>query len=319
MARFIRNTAILAKVETTEGTDAVPTGAANAMLISNMTVNPLNANNVDRALIRNYFGASEQLVGTASVQISFDVEFAGSGAAGTAAPWGALLKACGFLESGLVTYVTYQSDTPANAKSATIYYYDDGVLHKLLGARGTFKMMLGVGERPVMQFSFVGKDGGITAVSVPSTTLTAWKTPAVITDTASGDVKLGSAYAAGAVTGGTAYTSRGLQLDLGNKVDFTPLLGGEFVDITDRDVSGSFELDLTAANEVTFMASVKANTVQAISLEHGSAAGYIVGVHMAGAQLINPKKADINGRRLIGYDLRSVPVVGNDDLTIYTK
>ena len=40
---------------------------------------------------------------------------------------------------------------------------------------------------------------------------------------------------------------------------------------------------------------------------------------MAGAQLINPKKADINGRRLIGYDLRSVPVVGNDDLTIYTK
>ncbi|MDB5967334.1 MAG: hypothetical protein JWQ72_3834 [Polaromonas sp.] len=319
MPRFARNSAILAKIETTEGTDAVPTGSVNALLVSNQSINPLNAQNVDRDLIRNYFGASEQLVGTATIELSFTVELAGSGAAGSAAPWGELLRACGFIESGTVTWKGYQPDTPANAKSATIYFYDDGVLHKLLGARGNVKPSIGIGARPVLEFSFIGRDGGITAAANPTTTLTGWKQPLVVTDTNTGDIKLGGTYASGIVTGGTAYPSRGLMLDVGNKVQFNPLLGGEYVDITDRDVTGSLELDLTAAQEVTFMTSLKANTLQALSLEHGSTAGGIVGIYLGAAQLINPKKTELNGRRLIGYDLRSVPVAGNDDIVIYCK
>lgn len=319
MGRYIRNTALLAKIETTEGTDAVPTGAANALLISNVTVNPLNAQNIDRALIRPYFGASEQLVGNAYVTIDFTVELAGSGTAGTAAPWGELLRACGFAESGSVTYKAYAPDTPSAQKSATLYYYDDGVLHKLLGAKGSMKLGMGIGERPELQFSFTGKDGGVSAVANPTATLTAWKQPIVITDPNTADVKLGATYAAGVVTGGTSYTSRGLSLDCGNSVQYTPLLGAEYIDITNREVTGNLQLDLSAAQEVTFMASVKANTLQAISLEHGSVAGAIVGVYLTTAQLINPKKEDANGRRLIGFDLRSVPSSGNDDIIIYAK
>jgi hypothetical protein len=318
MPRYIRNTALLAKIETTEGTDATPTGAANALLISDVTINPLNAQNVDRSIVRPYFGASEQLVGTAYVSIDFTVELAGSGTAATAAPWGALLVACGFVESG-TTHKQYAPDTPSNQKSATLYYYDDGVLHKLLGAKGTFKMQMGIGERPTLAFSFTGKDGGVTAVANPTTTLTAWKQPIVITDPNTGDVKFGASYAAGVVTGGSTYVSQGLQLDIGNAVQYTPLLGAEYIDITDRAVTGSIQLDLTGAQEVTLMTSVKSNTLQAVSLEHGTTAGSIVGVHMAAVQLINPTKADANGRRLIGFDTRSVPVVGNDDLIIYSK
>lgn len=318
MGRYIRNTAILAKIETTEGTDAVPTGSANALLVSDVTINPLNAQNVDRALIRPYFGGSEQLVGTAYVEVSFTVELAGSGAAATAPAWGALVRGCGFAET-VSTFVAYAPDAPANQKSLTIYYYDDGALHKLVGAKGTFTIAAGVGERPAMQFSFTGRDAGISAVANPATTLTAWKAPLVITDANSGDLKFGGSYAAGAVTGGTAFTSRGISLNVGNQVQFTPLLGGEFVDITAREVTGQIQLDLTPAQEVTYMGTVKANTLQTLSLEHGSVAGAIVGLHLAGAQLINPSKADLNGRRLIGYDVRSVPVAGNDDLVIYTK
>jgi hypothetical protein len=319
MPRFVRNSAILAKIETTEGTDATPTGAANALLVSNQSINPLNANNVDRDLMRNYFGASEQLVGTATVELSFTVELAGSGTAGTAAPWGELLRACGFAETGTVTWKGYQPDTPGNAKSVTIYFYDDGVLHKLLGARGNVKPMLGIGQRPVLEFNFIGKDGGITAVANPSTTLTGFKTPLVVTDTNTSDIKLGGTYASGVVTGGTAYPSRGLMLDVGNSLQFNPLIGGEYVDISDRDVTGSMELDLTSAQEVSFMTSLKANTLQALSLEHGAVAGAIVGVYLPAAQLINPKKAELNGRRLVGYDIRAVPVTGNDDIIIYCK
>lgn len=318
MARYIRNTALLAKIETTEGTDAVPTGSANALLVSEVTINPLSATNVDRDLVRPYFGASEQLVGTAYVDISFTCELAGSGTAGTAPAWAPLLQACGFAETG-TGYKAYAPDLPSAQKSATMYYYDDGVLHKLLGAKGSFKVMSSVGERPMLQFTFTGKDGGVSAASNPSTTLTAWKQPRIVTDTNTSDITLGGAYSAGAITGGTAYTSKGLSVDCGNTVVFTPLLGAEPVDITGRKVTGALELDLSAAQEITFMASVKANTLQTISLEHGTAAGGIVGIVLTAAQLIAPKKSEANGRRLIGYDLVSVPSAGNDDLIIYTK
>lgn len=318
MPRYIRNTAILAKLEVTEGTDPTPTGSANALLVSDMSINPLNAQNVDRALIRPYFGGSEQLVGTANLEVSFTVELAGSGTAATPPAWGVLLRGCGFSETA-TTFVAYVPDTPANQKSVTIYYYDDGVLHKLLGAKGTFTLAAGVGERPVLQFTFTGRDGGISAATNPSVTLTAWRAPAVITDANTGDLTLGGSYASGAVTGGTVYPSRGLALTLGNQVQFTPLLPGEYVDITAREVTAQVQFDLTAAQEVTFMGTVKANTLQTMSLQHGTAAGATVGIHMAGVQLINPSKADVNGRRLIGYDVRSVPVAGNDDLLIYTK
>lgn len=319
MARYIRNTAILAKVETTEGTDAVPTGAANALLVSDVSVNALNAQNVSRDIVRNYFGGSEQLVGTAYKEVGFTVELAGSGTAGTAAPWGALLQACGFAETDDAAWVSYAPAAPADQKSATIYYYDDGVLHKLLGAKGSMRIGLGIGARPTLQFSFIGKDGGDTAAAVAATTLTAWRRPLVITDTNTADVTMGGSYAAAAVTGGTAYVSQGLELDLGNAVQFTPLVGGEYVDITAREVTGSVQMDLSAAQEVSFMAAVRANTVQSMSLQHGTAAGHIVGIYMAGVQLINPSKQEVNGRRLIGFDVRSVPVAGNDDLIIYTK
>src|SRR3989338_10969454 len=99
MPRYIRNTAILAKIEATYGVDPVPTEAANALLVSNVSINPLNAQNASRDLIRPYLGGSEQLVGTAFVEMSFDVELQGSGAAGTDPAYFPLLEACGFAAS----------------------------------------------------------------------------------------------------------------------------------------------------------------------------------------------------------------------------
>lgn len=321
MTRYVRNSAILAKLEVTEGVDSVPTGAANALLVSDMTINPLNAQNVDRDLVRNYFGASEQLVGTAYVEAGFTNELAGSGTAGTVAPWGPLLVACGFIETSSLGHRQYAPDVPGAQKSATIYYHDDGIRHSLLGAKGTTKVGMGMGNRPTLMFNFLGIDGGVAAAANPATTLTAWRTPLVITNPNTGDVRFGGTYAptTGVVTGGTSYTSLGLDLDVGNNVQFTPMLGADFIDITGRSVTGSLSLFLTAAQEVTFMASVKANTLQSISLEHGTVAGGIVGVFLSSAQLINPKKSDQNGRRLISFDIRSVPVTGGDDIIIYNR
>lgn len=319
MSRFVRKSAILAKIETAYGTDAAPTGAANAMLVSNVVPNPLNANNVDRDIIRAYLGASEQLVGTAFVELSFDVEIQSSGAAGTAPAFGPLLRACGMAETITATARVEYNPITDSMESVTIYYYDDGALHKLLGARGSMDIAMGVGERPVFRFKFIGQDGGITAAANPSLTLTGFKTPAVVTTANSGDVTFGCTYSAGALAGGTVYTSKGLELSSGNAVEFIPLLGSEKVEITNRGFTGKVALDLTAAQEVTFMANVKANATQSLGLQHGSAAGYTSIIYAPAVQLINPGKEDQNGLRLIGYDMRLVPSAGNDELQLCFK
>ncbi|MDT8998351.1 phage tail tube protein [Paucibacter sp. APW11] len=319
MSRNTRKAAVLLKIETTYGTDAVPAYGANEMLVSNQRIVPLKANNVDRALVRPYFGASEQLVGTRSVELSFDIEFVGSGAAGQAPRWGAALRACAMAE--VVTASTRVDYTPItdSAESATIIYHDDGVNHKLLGARGDVAFKLNAGGKPIMSFTFQGLYGGIVAGSPGVADYSAFKTPLVVTDANTGDVMLGGTVAstgAPAISGGTAFPSTGLEVTLGNSVNFTALLGGESVDITGREAVGKLVVDMTPAQEVSKMADVLAATLTGVSLIHGTAAGFKTLVHMPAAQFIDPSKEELNGRRLNGYSVRATPVAGNDELRI---
>jgi hypothetical protein len=321
MPRYIRNTVILAKVETTAGTDAVPTGVADAVLVSDLSITPLDAQNVDRSLIRPYFGASEQLVSSASIKCSFTVELAGSGTAATAPQWGDLLLGCAMAETTGLTVPNRVEYSPASTalKTLTIYWYDDGVLHKLLGSMGNVSLSAMVGDRPKLKFDFIGQDGGISAAANPSATLTAWKTPPTMAQANVVDITLGCTYATGALSSGTVYPSTGLELNFGNSTQFQQMLSNERVVITDRQMTGSIKLDLTAAQEVSFMATVKANTLQSLGLTIGTAAGNKIILFAPKVQLINPSKQDMQGSRLIGYDLRVTPNSGNDELTIITQ
>lgn len=94
------------------------------------------------------------------------------------------------------------------------------------------------------------------------------------------------------------------------------MLTTEQVVLTDREVTGTISLDLTAAQEVTQMTAVKANTLQGLGFVIGTTTGNKIMLHMPSVQLINPKKEDFNGMRLIGFDLRAMPVSGNDELRI---
>lgn len=320
MPRYIRNTAILAKIETTAGTDAVPTGAADAVLVSELSITPLEAQNVDRALVRPFFGASEQLVATAYLRCSFTVELAGSGTAATAPQWGDLLLACATAEALLATPNRVEYTPVSTAlKTLTIYWYDDGVLHKMVGAMGNCKLSAKVGDRPKLMFDFMGVDAGISAATPSGVAFTAWKTPPTMAKANVVDITLGCTYATGALSGGSVVPSTGIELDLGNSVNFVALLSNESIDVTDRQVSGHVDLDLSAAQEVAYMATVKANSTQSLGLTIGTAAGNKIILFAPAVQLINPSKQELNGRRLVGYDCRFVPVSGNDEVRLITQ
>lgn len=325
MGNPYRKTVITAKLETTYGTDATPTAAADALMVSNQSVKPLVANNVDRNVVTGNLGSSEQLVGPAYLELSFDVEIAGSGTATTAPAWGKLLKACGFAETvqtASVDYLPISDISGVASTSLSMYFYFNGRLYKLLGARGTFSLIMKVGDKPVFRFRFIGKNGGLTAVALPSPTLTAWKTPVIPSDVNTADVILGAVTytaASGTVSGGSAFTSSGIEIDIGNTVVFQPLIGADTAEIAGRAVVGKLARDLIAAQAVADMADILANTTTALGFTHGTAAGNTVVLHAPKVQRINPDFENLNDSALDTVDLRFVPSSGNDELRIVAR
>jgi hypothetical protein len=320
--RLIRNTAILLKTESSYGVDATPTGTANAMLVSNLSITPFNAQNVDRDNIRPFLGASEQLVGTKYVECAFDLELTGSGTVATAPAWGPALMACGFAETLTATVRADYTPVSTGFGSASIYYHTDGLLHKVTGCRGNVVFKLGVGQRPVMSFSFTGLYNTPTAVSNPSVTLTGFKTPQIVTDANTGDILLGGTHAAltePLITAGTSFVSQGIEINMGNTINFNALLGGETVELTQRSVTGQIMFDLDAAAEAAAYAAVEANTLTSMGMLHGTVANQRVLVFCPSVQRLNPTKGDVNGKLMQGFDLRMVPTSGNDEIRIVTS
>jgi hypothetical protein len=319
MPRYLRNFVLLAKSEVTYGLDPTPTGLANAMLCSKPEITPLSAQNVPRDILRGFMGAAEQLPGAMFAECSFDIELVGSGVVATAPACAPLLLACGFAETiTAATRVDYTLVSTAFG-SVTFYWYDDGLLHKVTGARGDVSIGVTSDGIPMLSFKFKGLYNAPTAVANATPTLTAFKTPLVATDTNTADLNLGCTHAAvvaPALAAGTAYPSLGLTCSPSNKVEYTGLIGGESVEIGDREGSCNFQLEVTAAQEVTLQAAVAAATLTSVGIVHDTRAGYKSLIFLPYVQMINPRKAVLNGKRMVQYDGRVTPSAGNDELRL---
>ena len=115
---------LLAKPEITYATDPVPTGAANAMLVSNVKLNPLNATEIDRKVVTPYFSNLGKVIADTHVTIDFDVEIAASGVLGTAPAWGTLMKGCALAETVVAaTSVTYSPVSTGRAIADLVSEY----------------------------------------------------------------------------------------------------------------------------------------------------------------------------------------------------
>src|SRR5476649_872881 len=129
MSKSMKNSVVLAALQAAIGAAAVPTSAADAMLVSNISAKPVAADYVARDNIRPYFGNDQQLAAGCHAELDFEIEVAASGVVGTAPAWGRLLVPCYFSEtvtegvSVVYAPVSVQPTTPL-----TLYYYLDGLL-----------------------------------------------------------------------------------------------------------------------------------------------------------------------------------------------
>ena len=150
MALLTRKRLLLAEIESTYGTDPTP-GAADAVLVRDLNITPVQSDVVSRDLVRPYLGASEQLLANTRVECTFSVELAGSGTAGTAPRFGSVLKACGLAETAVTPAVTgtatagaLNSITLAVGSSATNDAYKNQILRITAGTGiGTVAIVTG--------------------------------------------------------------------------------------------------------------------------------------------------------------------------------
>ena len=141
MALLTRKRLILAETESGYGVDPGPDGA-DAILVRDLNITPLQSDVVSRDLIRPYLGASEQLLANTRVECTFSVEMAGSGTAGTAPRFGRVLKACGLAETTVTPAVTGTATAGASnsitlaAGASSVNDFYNGQIIRITGGTG---------------------------------------------------------------------------------------------------------------------------------------------------------------------------------------
>jgi hypothetical protein len=304
MALIARKMAILAKLETVVNTDSVPVPATNAILVQNVDVTPLESEIVSRELMRPYLGHQESVTAVTYGRLSYEVEIAGAGAAGTVPKYGPLLRACGMAEA--ISAGVKVSYTPVSSgfEAVSQYYWVDGVLHKFVGNRGTVDFDFKVKAIPKMKFAYTGLFVPVTDSSLAAATYTQILPLAV--NKANTTLALhGVNVVSDSVMGG-----------LRNDIKYRNLINFENVDLVDRAPGGSVSMEATTMATKNWFDVAKTTTQGILNLVHGTVAGNKCSLICNQTVIRNPKYGDLDGVRMINADLEFWPTtVGNDELT----
>eukprot|EP00456_Euglypha_rotunda_P014287 TRINITY_DN14468_c1_g1_i4.p2 TRINITY_DN14468_c1_g1~~TRINITY_DN14468_c1_g1_i4.p2 ORF type:complete len:310 (-),score=100.21 TRINITY_DN14468_c1_g1_i4:96-1025(-) len=306
MAKLMRKMAILAKIEAVRGTDSVPTGAANAILASEVTLTPIEGDVVQRDNIKPYFGSRGSVLVTQYSKIAFSVEIAGVAAAGDVPAYAALLRGCAIsvtTQAGVST--TFAPVTDA-LESLTIYGNVDGVLHKMTDAHGNVKAVVDAKGIPKWQFEFTGSFIPATDTALPAPVYTAFQRPLGVN-------KANTTLSLDALN----VAASAFAFDAGTTVVKRDLMNVDSVEITDRVSTGSVTFENTSVATKNWIGMARSSAVVAMSLKHGQGVTNVVEINAARAQIGKPTYSDSDGVQMITVPLEFLPSdAGNDEWSI---
>jgi hypothetical protein len=306
MARTNR-VAALAKVETTYGVDAVPTGAANAILLQEAEVTPMEAERIERPLIRPYFGARPYVLAGKRMRLSATVDLAGAGAAGDIPAFGALLRGCAMAQT--VVPATRVDYTPVSSgeESLTLIYNLDGTQHRGLGGRGTWSLELNANAFPRLRLEYQAFFTQPTAVALPSVTLTAWRDPRPVGFVDTPLIE---------IDGFSALAMESVRYTHANDVVYRDLVGTRSVQITGRTPAATVSIEAPALATKNFFAIADAQTPVLVRCQQGTSAGNIAEISLPRVQILNPRYRDSDGIAMLDMDLVPLPNAGDDEITL---
>lgn len=303
---YTKKTVVLAKIETVSGTDSVPTAADNAIMAFDASITvkadmkERGPGNADRSLY-------PEIRAKTVVELKFSVELKGSGTAGTAPRFGALLRACDRAQTIVSsTSVTYAPAT--TSETVSIYVNIDGIYHKVLGCAGDVEIDLTAAEKGMINFTFTGVYQLPTDVTCPTPTF----------DSTNPLMVKGITYTFGSY----AAIIEKLMLKFGNKVvertDFNQAEAVLAFMVTDRKPEGTMTLEavLRATSNADFWDYFHSRTAKALSFVQGATAGNIVTITAPVCYLRAPEYGDRDGLRVFDVAFQMARSSGNDEMSI---
>jgi hypothetical protein len=302
---------LVAKIESSYGTDPTPVGGSNAVQVSNVEVTPIESDNVQSTALQGFIGNSTRgtLVANKRVAITFDIELGGSGAAGTAPAFGPLLKSCGLSETVVSsTSVTY-AGVSSSFSSATIYCFYDGTRHKITGCRGTVSFNLAAGQLPVASFQMIGIYNAPDGTALSGTFTVANQAAAVEVNDAN--------VTTATFHGVTSVRLESLDLSLNNEFIYKETASSKEVLIVNRAPGGTAVIEAPAIGTTDYFAKAVAVTTGSSSFVLGGSAGNISTFTMAQTDITGVSYGDTNGVVSLSMPYLALPTTaGNNEFSL---
>jgi hypothetical protein len=192
--------------------------------------------------------------------------------------------------------------------SASIYFNNDGVLHKITGARGTFVLNATVGEIPTIEFTMVGIFNAPTDTAAPAVTYSNQATPLIF--------KAGNTSTFSILNYSACLMS--LNFDIANETIYRELVGcTKEVIITNREPSGECMIEAPTIAQKDFWTIANDDTTGILSVLHGTTAGNQVTIVAPQVDISNPTYEDSDGIQMLNIPYVAIPTsAGNDEITL---
>ena len=301
--------ALLAKIETTLGTDAQPTASENAILVADLSLAPLLAEQARRAQNLTHFASFERHIATPHAEVSFSIECAPAATAQQAPAWDPLLKACGCRASFGNNSLVYKPSS-ATAQTLSLHIYMHETRHILTACRGTFSLQLEPQEFPRLLFQFRGRYTTPQNQLFPTTDTDNFALPSLPSSTSLLSFTLGEQR---------EQLSLGVerfQFNLNNSFPFSPRLNEESIDIVAREPDAAIVIrDPGTARQNLFSI---AEVGQKIPLQFtlGTEAGKRMRFLFPKVQLQPPQYRENDGLQYLNLPLVCLPDAGDDEFEL---
>lgn len=303
-------TQLAGKAENTEGTK-ISCNNTDMILAKNVLFSPV-IDQYQRDLLRGTFSRDMSLSGKRSASVSFEVELVGSGNVGVAPAWGRYMQGCGFNQtiSGNNTVVTYSPLTSNMTNSMTLEVYQDGVIKRLWGARGTLNLSIESGKPGLLKFVFEGSDfevvdGALLTPAYPTTTPPVFMGASLLLDT----------YAA--ILSKVEFTLDNVLVkreSINSNSDHLSTL------ITGRNPKGSMDPELVAVsgnNSYDFYGKWKTpGTLGSLAFSANGGNGNIITITMPKVRYAAIADQDRTGLRTLGLDFQACLNAADDEISI---
>jgi hypothetical protein len=163
----------------------------------------------------------------------------------------------------------------------SIYFYVDGILFKITGARGTWKIKLNANGIAVIEFMMTGLFTQPGSAAIPAN-------PTYGTQLTQDPQVANTANTPTFTIGGYAAILRNFTFDAGNEVKTRFLIRSESVIIPASDEKVEFQIEAVPLAQFDPYSIANAGGTQALSLVHGVGAGKIATLSIPTFQLLNP-------------------------------